>query len=59
MALSLDKHLAEAFRLTLWSRHVCLHTNSKHCHSPSNSEAFDVLFTEIERREVKEGMEVE
>lgn len=59
MALSLDKHLAKAFRLTLWSRHVCLHTNSKHCHSPSNSEAFDVLFTEIERREGKEGMEVE
>lgn len=59
MALRLDKHLAKAFRLTLWSRHVCLHTNSKHCHSLSNSEAFDVLFTEIERRELKEGMDVE
>lgn len=56
MALCLDKHLAEAFRLTLWSRHVFLHTNSKYCHSPSNSEAFDVLFTEIERREVKKGI---
>lgn len=58
MALSLDNHLAEAFRLTLWSRHVCLHTNSKHCHCQSNSEAFDVVFTEMEIKEVKERTEV-
>lgn len=53
MALSLDKHLAEAFRLTLWSRHVCLHTNGKHCRSPSNSQPFDVLFVEKVKGEEK------
>lgn len=59
MTLSLDKHLTEAFRLTLWRRHVCLHTNRKYCHSLSKSEPFDVVFTQTEKREMKEGIEVE
>lgn len=52
MALSLDKHLGSGLSLTLWSRRVRPHTKCKHCRSPSNSEAFDVLFTEVEGREV-------
>lgn len=59
MTLSLDKHLTEAFRLTLWSRHVCLNTNRKYCHSLSKSKPFDVVFTQTEKREMKEGKEVE
>lgn len=56
MALSPDKHLDAGLSRTLWSRRVRLHTNGKHCHSPSDSQAFDVLFTEIEVREVEEWM---
>lgn len=52
MALSPDKHLGAGLSLTLWSGHVCPHTKCKHCRSPSNSGAFDVLFTEVEGREV-------